>query len=223
MNALTNNKQLTMSSREIAAVVNSRHDKVKLSMERLQEKGLIRLTPMGEVNEGGQTVQVYHVGKRDSYIVVAQLSPEFTAVLVDRWQELESKQAPAALTQDEQLLALAQGVIKLTAERDEAIKTKALISDKRTATLMNKASQDSKRIKKLEDQIQSEGDYLSIIGAKLPERVDTEITDNKQTWRLLTGMSKTMGYETKKVPCPRYGEVKAYHVDVIAAFKKTYL
>ena len=36
-------------------------------------------------------------------------------------------------------------------------------------------------------------------------------------------LAKTMGYETKKVPCPRYGEVKAYHVDVIAAFKKTYL
>lgn len=28
-------------------------------------------------------------GKRDSIIVVAQLSPEFTARLVDRWQELE--------------------------------------------------------------------------------------------------------------------------------------
>ena len=31
---------------------------------------------------------MYQVGKRDSYIVVAQLSPEFTARLVDRWQEL---------------------------------------------------------------------------------------------------------------------------------------
>jgi hypothetical protein len=28
--------------------------------------------------------------KRETYIVVAQLSPEFTARLVDRWQELES-------------------------------------------------------------------------------------------------------------------------------------
>ncbi|KAF1014473.1 MAG: hypothetical protein GAK31_01958 [Stenotrophomonas maltophilia] len=32
-------------------------------------------------------------GKRDSIIVVAQLSPEFTARLVDRWQELEAKVA----------------------------------------------------------------------------------------------------------------------------------
>jgi hypothetical protein len=32
----------------------------------------------------------YEVNKRDSYVIVAQLCPEFTARLVDRWQELES-------------------------------------------------------------------------------------------------------------------------------------
>lgn len=92
---IAQNETLTMSSQEISAVVGSRHDKVKQSIERLMTKGLIsRLTPVGEVNHRGQSVEVYHVSKRDSYVVVAQLSPEFTAALVDRWQELESKQAP---------------------------------------------------------------------------------------------------------------------------------
>ena len=36
-------------------------------------------------------------GKRDSIVVVAQLSPEFTARLVDRWQELEAQVAKPAL------------------------------------------------------------------------------------------------------------------------------
>lgn len=81
----------TMSSQEIADLVESRHDKVKQSIERLAARGTIQLPPMGEVkNHLGQTVSVYLVGKRDSYIVVAQLSPEFTARLVDRWQELEA-------------------------------------------------------------------------------------------------------------------------------------
>lgn len=81
----------TMSSQEIADLVESRHDKVKQSIERLAARGTIQLPPLGEVkNHLGQTVSVYLVGKRDSYIVVAQLSPEFTARLVDRWQELES-------------------------------------------------------------------------------------------------------------------------------------
>lgn len=81
---------LTMSSREIAEVVDSRHDKVKQSIERLAERGLIAFTPMGEKDTGGRPGVVYHVNKRDSYVVVAQLSPEFTARLVDRWEALES-------------------------------------------------------------------------------------------------------------------------------------
>ena len=81
----------TMSSQEIADLVGSRHDKVKQSIERLAERGTIQLPPMGVVrNHLGQSVSVFQVGKRDSFIVVAQLSPEFTAALVDRWQELES-------------------------------------------------------------------------------------------------------------------------------------
>lgn len=83
---------VTMSSREIAELVESRHDKVKQSIERLAYRGVIQLPPMGEVkNHLGQTVSEYRVSKRDSYVVVAQLCPEFTARLVDRWQELESR------------------------------------------------------------------------------------------------------------------------------------
>lgn len=85
-----------MSSREIADLVGSRHDKVKQSIERLADKGVIQLPPLGEVrNHLGQAVTEYSVCKRDSFVVVAQLSPEFTAALVDRWQELESQLAVA--------------------------------------------------------------------------------------------------------------------------------
>jgi phage regulator Rha-like protein len=88
----TNNQPLTMSSREIAEVVQSRHDNVKVTMNTLRDKGLITFTESQEKGNGRPAV-IYHVGKRDSYVVVAQLSPEFTAVLVDRWQDLESKQS----------------------------------------------------------------------------------------------------------------------------------
>jgi len=92
LTANENTGALTMTSREIAEVVGSRHDKVKQSIERLADRGVIQLPPVGEVkNHQGQTVFEYLVSKRDSYVVVAQLSPEFTAKLVDRWQELESK------------------------------------------------------------------------------------------------------------------------------------
>lgn len=83
---------LTMSSREIAELLEARHDNVKRTIERLSERGVIQLPPMEEVtNHLGQTVIEYRVGKRDSYVIVAQLSPEFTARLVDRWQQLEDE------------------------------------------------------------------------------------------------------------------------------------
>lgn len=94
--------QKTMTSREIAELVESRHDKVKQSIERLSKNHIIGLPPMGEyLDTLGRPAQEYKICKRDSYIIVAQLSPEFTARLVDRWQELEagipaSVAAPAA-------------------------------------------------------------------------------------------------------------------------------
>lgn len=93
MNQLISQNALTMTSQEISELVESRHDNVKRTIERLANSGAIQLPPMEEVrNHLGQAVSVYQLCKRDSYVVVAQLSPEFTARLVDRWQELEQAQ-----------------------------------------------------------------------------------------------------------------------------------
>ena len=95
MNQLVNLSMLTMNSLEITELVQSRHDKVKQSIERLTERGVISQPPMvdGIKSANGVTPKLFlfsgEKGKRDSIIVVAQLCPEFTARLVDRWQELE--------------------------------------------------------------------------------------------------------------------------------------
>lgn len=110
MNAITaiSAAVLTMSSEEIATLVESRHDNVKTSIERLGARGVIQLPALQEVrNHLGQAVSVYQLCKRDSYVVVAQLSPEFTARLVDRWQELEAQAAPAVPRTMSQALRLA--------------------------------------------------------------------------------------------------------------------
>src|SRR5690606_14207890 len=97
-NLLPNCKTLTMSSREIADLVGKRHDNVMRTIEALHERAAISLPHFEEVPNPGPgplLLKQFRVGKRDSYVIVAQLSPEFTARLVDRWQELESKQAPS--------------------------------------------------------------------------------------------------------------------------------
>lgn len=122
-----NSSVLTMSSREIADLVESRHDSVKRTIERLQDKGLIQLTPMVEVkNHLGQVVTEYQLIKRDTYVVVAQLSPEFTARLVDRWQELENQQNPTALLPQNYLQALEQLVASEKEKQALALENKAM-------------------------------------------------------------------------------------------------
>ncbi|SDS20041.1 Phage antirepressor protein YoqD, KilAC domain [Halopseudomonas xinjiangensis] len=82
-----------MSSQEIADLVESRHDSVKRTVERLVDRGVISQPPLvdGPRSGNGVVVQAYRISKRDSYVVVAQLCPEFTARLVDRWQALEAQ------------------------------------------------------------------------------------------------------------------------------------
>lgn len=87
---------LTMSSREIAELTGKRHDNVMVLCRSLRDMGVcpeIQETPY--VNEqNGQTYLECRLGKRDSLVLIARISPEFTAAVVDRWQELEAQQSP---------------------------------------------------------------------------------------------------------------------------------
>lgn len=81
----------TMSSREIAELVEKQHSNIKISAERLAEKGVIGTLASQEFAHNGNTYTEYLLNKRDSLILVAQNCPEFTARIVDRWQELEAQ------------------------------------------------------------------------------------------------------------------------------------
>ena len=118
----TGGNDVTMSSREIADLVERRHDNVLRTMETLAARGAITLPQIEEVMNDGpgpRTIGQYRVGKRDSYVVVAQLSPEFTARLVDRWQELELR-APAPAVPQSFAAAL-----RLAAEQQDIIDAQA--------------------------------------------------------------------------------------------------
>lgn len=80
-----------MSSKEMAELTEKRHDNVKRLIETLAAQCVISHPQIedGQKSANGVVEKIYFVGKRDSYIIVAQLSPEFTARLVDRWQALE--------------------------------------------------------------------------------------------------------------------------------------
>ncbi len=75
----------TMTSLEISELVEKRHDNVRRTIETLHKSGIIALPQIEEMPTEGRPALVYRFtgeqGKRDSIIVVAQLSPKFTARL----------------------------------------------------------------------------------------------------------------------------------------------
>ncbi|WP_271311784.1 phage antirepressor KilAC domain-containing protein [Yersinia intermedia] len=100
------NSVVTMSSREIAVLVNSKHSDVKRSAERLYAGGILT-APLAQFDfeHNGNQYFEYRFNKRDSLVLVARLSPEFTAAVVDRWQELEQNLIPQTLPEALRLAA----------------------------------------------------------------------------------------------------------------------
>nr|DAF98556.1 MAG TPA: antirepressor protein [Myoviridae sp. ctpKu3] len=123
-----NASALTMSSREITKLVNSRHSDVCKSIETLISKGVIGgYQPKPYTHpQNGQIYYEYFLNKRDTYILVAQFSPEFTAAVIDRWQELENQQNLTALLPQNYLQALEQLVASEKEKQALALENKAM-------------------------------------------------------------------------------------------------
>ena len=89
----------TMSSREIAQLCQKPHDNVLKLIRSLIDGGIVKSTTPHQYMhpQNGQWYTEFLSDKRDSLVVVARLSPEFTAAVIDRWQELEAQNNTPAL------------------------------------------------------------------------------------------------------------------------------
>lgn len=123
MEIMIASQQQKMSSKDMAELTEKRHDSVKRTIVTLAQKTAISYPQFvdGIPGANGVAERVYYVSKRDSYVVVAQLSPEFTARLVDRWQELEAGAVPQF-----QVPTTLAGALRLAAEQAETIEQQAL-------------------------------------------------------------------------------------------------
>lgn len=119
--AIGNNSSPCMTSREMADLTEKRHDNVRRTIESLFHEGLISKPQIEDGNKAANGVveRVYYVCKRDSYVIVAQLSPQFTARLVDRWQELEAAATAFIIP------TTLSGALRLAAEQAEVIEHQA--------------------------------------------------------------------------------------------------
>ena len=94
----------------------------------------------------------------------------------------------------------------LTLERDEAIQTKAWISDKKTATAMVTASHLSRECNKLREEIGFCKKHATI------KRMEI-LTKDKYRYKILRDYCRARELDIVKVPDVNYGYVNAYPAD----------
>ena len=200
----------TMSSRDIAELTGKEHKNVcRVIRDLISDRILDAQLEPFKFEYRGQWFDYYELSKRDSFVVVARLSPEFTAHIVDRWQELEQKLNPVFnLPQDlpSALRALADTYEQLQQaqfEREIAVKTKAHISDKKTAIAMATASNAVQENQRLKDQIGQSKKNATLLAVE-------RLTSNTYTWQPLNKWCEAHGIKPQKVHDERYGKVNTY-------------
>lgn len=164
-NLITSAENLTMSSLEIAELTGKRHDNVKRTIETMVKNGVIVLPQFEEVKQNQSTspnnkTLVYlfsgDAGRLDSITVVAQLSPEFTKALVERWDELEKQKSQPALPSVKELALM---VIQAEEEKERL----ALEVEEKAA----KIEADAPKVAFVENYVESNKTYSLRQAAKM--------------------------------------------------------
>lgn len=202
---------LTMSSREIADLVEARHNDVIATIERLFAKGLLRSSRKSRKEAtGGRPIEVYDLIERDTHLVVAGYSDEHRARVIDRWQQLEGQQQPSIPQSLPEALRLAADLAEkkqiAETERDEAIRTKAQIGSRREATAMATAAAAKRVAERLSHELGRNIRHATVIavqnalGTVYPRNAYVEL----RRW------CKKHGTAPVEVVDERYGMVKAW-------------
>lgn len=204
---------LTMSSREIADLVDARHNDVVATIERLFAKGLLRSSRKTRREEtGGRPIDVYDLTERDTHLVVSGYSDEHRARVIDRWQELEAQQAPAfaipkSMSEALRLAAdLSEQNERLAIERDTAVRTKAEIGSRREATAMATAAAKAKEVARLKHELGRNQQHATVIAVEKA----TGRKFAKNAYVALRRATKEYGLAAVEVVDARYGSVKAW-------------
>ena len=114
---VANNESLTMSSEQVAELLELRHDNVRQAANNLRSNGVISFTEIS-VKGSGRPKQVMQFDKRNSIVIAAKLNDVFMGRIIDRWIELENKQQEVKLPNPKQLALM---VIKSEEEKEMAL------------------------------------------------------------------------------------------------------
>ena len=229
--------QFWFTRQMLAKCFDFHRDSVTNHVEALVKRGVLEVTKnfvTSEIptNGGVQQTMLYDL-KVFNYLVMRldtdrawEMKAKFNDVLVERETGVTQGQPqpqPALPTTYlealEALVASEKAKLALQAERDEAVRTKAMIGSRREATAMATASAKARECEKLREQI---GDSKTYKAAKsIPWLSEYFNTRNRGLYNSLAaklkkveaGMSSEFAHIM--IEDSQYGQIKAYHVAVI--------
>ena len=203
---------LTMSSRDIAELTGKEHKHVLRDCLTIFEE--LDLDPMGYAQnwthpQNGQTYTEYLLPKDLVETLITGYSIKLRYQVIQRLHELENLLKPEVMLPHDlptALRALAdthEQLQKAQFEREIAIKTKAHISDKKTATAMATASNAVQENTRLKDQLGQSKKNATTLSVE-------RATGRTYTWQPLNKWCKAHGVKPQKVHDDRYGKVNTY-------------
>lgn len=207
VNIKNENGKLLVSSRDIAKGLEKEHYDVLKKVREILGEG--EFSCSSYITEQGKEMTEYLLDKDAFILLVMNYTGynDFKRAYIKRFNEMEEiiknnmpQSYPEALRR---LAAEVEQRELIEKQRDEALRTKAWISDKKTATAMNTASQKSKEVKRLEIELDKSKEYASV------KLIQTK-TGKKYNWKDLKNYCITVGLEIKKAQDSNYGEVNSY-------------
>ena len=202
---------LTMSSRDIAELTGKEHKNVKRDCETMfNELELDALSFEHIYSDSMNRQQTEYLLPKDLVeTLITGYSIKLRYQVIQRLHELENLLKPKVmLPQDlpSALRALADTHEQLQQaqfEREVAVKAKAHISDKKTATAMATASNAVQENQRLKDQIGQSKKNATVLAVE-------RLTGKEYTWQALNKWCKAHGVKPQKVHDERYGKVNTY-------------
>lgn len=205
----------TMTSLEIADLTGKEHRNVMRDIRAMLaelhgEGGVLSFEHTHRNPQNGQEYPVFRLPRREVEILVTGYSITLRAKVIDRLRELESEVArPRELSRLELIqiaLAAEQEKIRIEAERDHAIATKAQIGSKREASAMATASAAVREVNRLKGELGKNSKHATVIAV---ERA-TGKRFPKNAYVALRRWCKRNNAKAIDVVDERYGTVKAW-------------
>lgn len=171
---------------------------------------------LAETNEGRQ-IRQYFIEAEKKYRMYSQKPKSSLEVLVMQTRSLaEYAEEMLALQQKQDALIEAQNQLQI---QTEEIKQKQSVFEVRQQNLKNTVRQTENRVDRIDSELERfidpDGGFYTVRAFAKNHNINVTMSDAISLGKLAKRASEQMGYRIGKVKDVRFGQVNAYHEDVL--------